>query len=209
VSKNTKLLVGLCFIALAMLGVAFSFVPLYRIFCQALSIPVPRVAVGEHGTMTRFKVSDRTVEVNFVADAARGVPIRFAPMDYSLRVRLGEPVLTAYTAFNTSPLAMDGVAVHMLYGMGGAEDGDVARYVDLRQCFCFESQHYPPGQEIRLPLSFVVTPDLPPGVHTITFAYTLFKALPDDPRIRPRPATNKAAAPLASAATGAITPPAR
>ncbi len=35
-----------------------------------------------------------------------------------------------------------------------------------------------------LPLNFIITPDLPAGVHTITFAYTLFKALPNDPRIR-------------------------
>jgi cytochrome c oxidase assembly protein subunit 11 len=173
-------------VVVVMLGVSFAFVPLYRLFCQALSIPVPRVAVGEVGVAPKdVKPTDRMIEVRFVGDVAKGVPMTFAPMTYSMRVHVGAPVLTAYKAFNTSPVGMDGVAVHMLYGMGGrGKDGDIADYIDLRQCFCFELQHYPAGEEKMLPLNFIITPDLPAGVHTITFAYTLFKALPNDPRIR-------------------------
>jgi cytochrome c oxidase assembly protein subunit 11 len=184
--KNERFLWLAGVIVVVMLGVSFAFIPLYRIFCQALSIPVPRIAVGEAPSVSGpIRETDRLVEVRFVASVGTGVPIRFAPLEYKRTVRVGEPVLTAYDAFNTSPAGMDGVAVHMVYGMGDVPDaGDMARYIDLRQCFCFELQHYPGNEEKRLPLNFVITPDLPKGVHTITFAYTLFKALPNDPRIR-------------------------
>ncbi|HEX2859891.1 MAG TPA: cytochrome c oxidase assembly protein [Alphaproteobacteria bacterium] len=184
--RNARFLWLSAFIVVAMLGVSFAFVPLYRIMCQVFKIPVPRIAVGESAVSGAGIVkTDRVVDVRFVAEAARGVPIRFTPTDYKLRVHVGEPVLTAYTATNTSPRGIDGVAVHMVYSMGNqAKDGDVSRYIDLRQCFCFELQHYPGNEEKKLPLNFIITPDLPDDVHTITFAYTLFEALPNDPRIK-------------------------
>jgi cytochrome c oxidase assembly protein subunit 11 len=184
--KHTKLLIVQIVVLLSMSAFAVAMIPLYSLLCHALSIPVPRVAVGEVGVApTGVKPNSRTVEVRFVGDVAKGVPMTFAPMNYSMVVHVGAPVLTAYKAFNTGPVDMDGVAVHMLYGMGGrGKDGDIAQFVDLRQCFCFELQHYPAGETKMLPLNFIITPDLPAGVHTITFAYTLFKALPNDPRIR-------------------------
>lgn len=95
-------------------------------------------------------------------------------------------MLTAYQATNKGP-AFNGVAVHMLYAMGGEGGFEPSSYIDLQQCFCFESEHYPAGQHITLPLSFTVSPNLPEGVHTITFAYTLFKSTENDPRVRKQP----------------------
>jgi cytochrome c oxidase assembly protein subunit 11 len=184
--KHTKLLIVQIVVLLLMTAFAAAMVPLYSLLCHALNISVPRAAVGDVGVAgSGIKPTDRVVEVRFVGEVSKGVPMTFAPMTYSMRVHVGAPVLTAYKAFNTSPVGMDGVAVHMIYGMGGrGEDGDIADYIDLRQCFCFELQHYPAGEEKMLPLNFIITPDLPAGVHTITFAYTLFKALPNDPRVR-------------------------
>jgi cytochrome c oxidase assembly protein Cox11 len=61
--------------------------------------------------------------------------------------------------------------------MGSNLETIVDEYVDLQQCFCFEEQIYPPNEEINLPLSFTITPDLPEGIHTITFGYTLYPAV--------------------------------
>jgi cytochrome c oxidase assembly protein subunit 11 len=102
------------------------------------------------------------------------MPVQLSPVTYSLKVRLGEPTLTAYRAVNNTGRDMDGIAVHTLFAMGGLDGVRVNKYVDLTQCFCFQSQHYPAHQTVNLPLSFTVTPDLPPDVHTITFSYTLF-----------------------------------
>ena len=164
-------------------------VPLYNLMCEKLGITRPTIPLGQSGAVVKAQTltpaqATRRVTVRFTANTASGVPIEFHPLTHTLQVPLGQPVLTAYAANNPSPKAMDGVAVHMLYAMGGPDGTDVAQYVALEQCFCFAAQHYPANKEINLPLSFTLSPDLPAGIHTITFAYTLFEALPDDPRIR-------------------------
>jgi len=182
---------GLLFaaISLVMLGIAFAAVPLYRLFCQTLGIPVPRVLVGTAAhppVPSATGDGTRIVTVRFVSNVSKDTPLRFTPLSFAIRARVGEPVLTAYEAQNTSPLPVNGVAVHEVYGLGGHAGDDMLPYIDLQQCFCFELQHYPARSTIRLPLSFTVRPDLPADIHTVTFAYTLFRALPDDPRVRPK-----------------------
>lgn len=167
-------------------------VPLYSLLCDAMGITRPTIPLGQSGTAVQQRAltpaeANRRITVRFTANTAQGVPIEFHPLSYTMQVPLGKPVLTAYQAKNLSPKPMDGVAVHMLYAMGGESGVQVADYVALEQCFCFAQQHYPANAEVNLPLSFTLSPDLPKGIHTITFAYTLFEALPDDPRIKNHP----------------------
>jgi len=166
-----------------------SAVPLYNAFCKAFGIARPTIAVAGQGPVIAPSAGGgRSVVVRFTSNVAAGVPVAFQPNTYSMRVRLGQPVLTAFTAQNLAPQGLDGVAVHMLYAMGGPAGTDLAPFVDLQQCFCFTQQHYPGAAKVRLPLAFTLSPNLPEGIHTITFAYTLFRALPGDPRLRSNPA---------------------
>ncbi|MFN7163127.1 MAG: cytochrome c oxidase assembly protein [Pseudomonadota bacterium] len=167
-------------------------VPLYNLMCEKLGITRPTIPLGQTGTTIAQRSltpqeQARRITVRFTANTAQGVPIEFHPLSYTIQVPLGQPVLTAYQAKNLSPQALNGVAVHMLYAMGGESGVQVADYVALEQCFCFAQQHYPANAEVNLPLSFTLSPDLPQGIHTITFAYTLFEALPNDPRIKEHP----------------------
>lgn len=187
--SNTRTLL-LCLLGLTW-GVAITVgaVPLYRIFCQHFGIPVPQIIASSNAPAENFNttapISNRTVTVRFTANTQAGLPVAFHPTTYTYKVKLGEPVLTAFAAKNNGSRAIDGVAVHMLYAMGGsAGSQDVTPYVDLQQCFCFAQEHYPVGQDVNLPLAFTLSPNLPEGIHTITFAYTLFEALPEDPRIK-------------------------
>jgi cytochrome c oxidase assembly protein subunit 11 len=43
------------------------------------------------------------------------------------------------------------------------------------ECFCFTSQEFTANETRSLPLQFIVDPDLPEYVDTITLSYTLFK----------------------------------
>ena len=176
-SKNTKLFVILLALAFGMLGLSYAFVPLYKVFCQAFGIPVPQILVGQAGEPKTFTSdpSARTITVRFMANNAIGVPVTLTPLDRKLKVKLGEPVLTAYRADNKANTPMDGVAVHTIVPLGSRAE-NVEEFVDLQQCFCFEEQHYPANDSVNLPLSFTITPDLPDTVHTVTFAYTLFEA---------------------------------
>jgi cytochrome c oxidase assembly protein subunit 11 len=185
--KNTTRTLVLCLgVLVFMVGFTAAAVPLYYLLCQALGIANPGQISANPVNVDKDtgEVSNRTVTVRFIANTAKGVPVQFAPLTTSMRVRLGEYALTAYAAHNTRPAAMDGIAVHMVYGMGGNAGSDLLEYIDLQQCFCFESQHYAGNTSVRLPLSFRILSTLPEGVHTLTFAYTLFEALPNDPRAK-------------------------
>lgn len=178
-TKNTRLLLTLIAIGFAMLGLSYAFVPLYRTFCQLLGIPVPTIAVGQEGapknTAPPPGEDARTITVRFMGNQANQIPVNLSPVHKKIRMKIGEPVLTAYTATNTSHTAMDGVAVHTIIGLGSASADDMSPHIELQQCFCFEEQHYPAKQEVTLPLSFTIAPTLPQGVHTLTFGYTLFQ----------------------------------
>lgn len=183
---RTLILIGLAFSA--SVAVTVFAVPLYNLMCDALGITRPTIPIGQTGTtIGEVKLTPqqaaRRVTIRFTANTQAGLPIDFAPLTYSVQVGLGQPFLTAYAAKNNAPKALDGVAVHMLYAMGGPSGVNVADYIALEQCFCFAQQHYPALTDIRLPLSFTLAPNLPEGIHTITFAYTLFEALENDPRV--------------------------
>lgn len=175
-----------CVVALVgMVAFTAAMVPLYYLFCDAFGIATPKLVAGPSAPIAADAlVSNRTVTVRFIANQASSMPVQLAPTQFVTQVRLGQPLLTAYRATNTSPKAIDGVALHMVYAMGGPPRTDINDYIDLQQCFCFELQHYPGQQQVMLPLSFTVRPNLPEGIHTITMAYTLFEALPNDPRIQ-------------------------
>lgn len=189
--SNTRTLL-LCLLGLTWgIGLTIAAVPLYRIFCQHFGIPVPQIISGPTrpaNVQTQpAEKSDRIVTVRFTANVQGGLPVAFHPTTYTYKVRLGEPMLTAYAAKNNGTRPIDGVAVHMLYAMGGSNASDVAAHIDLQQCFCFAQEHYPVGEDINLPLAFTILPSLPEGIHTITFAYTLFEALENDPRVKEHP----------------------
>lgn len=184
-SKNIRLLIFLCILAAAMLGLSYAFVPLYRIFCNVMGIPLPAIAVGKAAEMKQSMVdpltgapltSTRTVVVKFMANNSADMPVSLRPEIHKIRLQLGEYALTSYKANNPTAQSIAGVAVHTIIAEGGADVPDMKKFIDLQQCFCFEEQTYPARKQVNLPLSFAITPDLPADIHTITFAYTLFPA---------------------------------
>ena len=49
-------------------------------------------------------------------------------------------------------------------------------YFHKTECFCFESQVLEPGEEMELPLRFIVDAGLPKNVQSISLSYALFDA---------------------------------
>lgn len=173
---NTRLLLILLALGVGMLGLSYAFVPLYKAFCEALGIPVPSVMVGEAAKPKMIgEISDRTVIIRFQANNAQGMPVVLSPDVRRTKIRLGEAFLTSYKADNKADRVINGVAVHTILALGGPPRTDINDYIQLEQCFCFEEQLYPANKHVNLPLQFTVTNNLPEGIHTITFAYTLFE----------------------------------
>ncbi len=137
-------------IVLAMTGLSFAAVPLYRLYCQV---------TGYQGTTQRANkgsdvVVDRTVSVFFDANVAADLPWTFEPVQRKLDVKLGENALAFYRATNNSDHAVTGQAVF------NVTPDAVGLHFNKIQCFCFTEQRLQPGQTMDMAVSFFVDPSL-------------------------------------------------
>ena len=156
--------------ALAMLGLGYASVPLYRIFCEATGFggTTRRADAAEAATV---KVSGKTMVVRFDANVERGMPWQFRPLQIKDTVSIGARDMALFWARNDSDQPVTGTASF------NVEPEQAAKYFNKIQCFCFTEQTLQPGEEIRMPVLYYVDPailDDPDNkdVQEITLSYT-------------------------------------
>lgn len=164
-----KLLVVTCL----MFGFGYAMVPMYKSICKALGINVlsltERDIPGVSAKMrpnTQVDLS-RTISVEFDANA-RGV-WEFKPEVRSLQVHPGQLTTVMYEFRNTQNRTMAAQAIPSY-----APKQATAHFNKL-QCFCFNEYILKPGETKRWPVVFVIDPQLPKDVTTITLSYTFFE----------------------------------
>jgi len=81
----------------------------------------------------------------------------------------GSLAAAVYEVKNTLDRPVTGQAVPS-YTPAGA-----AQYFKKLECFCFQQQTLGPGEVRRMPVVFVVDPEIPSDVGTITLSYTFFE----------------------------------
>jgi len=158
-------------LVLAMAGLSFAAVPLYRLYCQV---------TGYQGTTQRAEkasdvVLDRVVRVHFDANVAAELPWTFTPVQSSLDVKVGENTLAFYKATNNSDKPIVGTAVF------NVTPDAVGPHFNKVQCFCFTEQRLEPGQSVEMPVSFFVDPafvtdEETKGISELTLSYSFYPA---------------------------------
>ena len=155
-------------VALLAFGFTFSLVPLYRLACEkVLGIRLERGAV-EAGKAGAAKVT-RTVKVEFDGGVNSKLPWDFQPHQLTMEVVPGEQYETTYYARNTSDRDIVGSAVPSV------APARASGYFNKTECFCFTAQTLKAGESRDMPVRFIVDPNLPADVKTITLSYTFFK----------------------------------
>jgi len=86
-----------------------------------------------------------------------------------VEIHPGELTQMVYEVRNTLDEPVTGQAVPS-YGPRHA-----AQYFKKLDCFCFTQQTLAPGEVRQMPVVFVIDPDLPKDVNTITLSYTFFR----------------------------------
>jgi cytochrome c oxidase assembly protein subunit 11 len=175
--RNTRTVATLVAVVIAMVGLSFASVPLYRLFCAA---------TGYNGTTQRAtavpkeSTGDARITVRFDAETASDLGWEFRPLQASVEVRPGEERVVAYRAVNKTSDPVTGTATFNVtpYKAG--------IYFNKLQCFCFTKQHLAPGESADLSVSFFVDADMlndpnTRDVDTITLSYTMFRAKDDGP----------------------------
>jgi cytochrome c oxidase assembly protein subunit 11 len=165
--KGRKHAIALLALAAGMFGFAFSLVPLYDTFCEWTGLN-GRTSDRASRIEPAAPVSDREVTIQFLAQTGNGMPWEFRPTQSELRVRLDRITATEFYVRNRSNTAVTGQAVPSV------APGVAASYLNKLECFCYSSQRLEAGAEMKMPVRFYVSSDLPRQIHTLTLSYTLY-----------------------------------
>jgi cytochrome c oxidase assembly protein subunit 11 len=87
-----------------------------------------------------------------------------------IKVHPGEVTEVNYFARNKTDRLVAGQAIPSL------APGLAAKYFNKTECFCFSRQTLQPGESKEMPLRFVVDPQLPEEIRTVSLSYTFFPA---------------------------------
>ncbi|MGE8244960.1 MAG: cytochrome c oxidase assembly protein [Stenotrophomonas maltophilia] len=155
-------------VALAVFVLTFSLVPLYRIACEKVfGVRLERGPGAAAGTAAA--TGKRTVRVEFDGGVNSKLPWAFHPEQLTMDVVPGELNEALYFARNDSDRALVGSAVPSV------APAKASGYFSKTECFCFTAQTLQAGEKRDMPVRFIVDPDLPANITTITLSYTFYK----------------------------------
>ncbi|OYW44168.1 MAG: cytochrome c oxidase assembly protein [Sphingomonadales bacterium 32-68-7] len=164
--------------AVAMLGLGFAAVPLYRLFCQVTGFggTTQRATEAEALSAEQFARSAGApvISIRFDANTDANMPWSFRPVQVTDKVQIGQRDMAIYEARNESSVPVTGTASF------NVEPEQAGKYFHKVQCFCFTEQTLRPGQMVHMPVIYFVDPkalDDPnmKGVEQITLSYTFHR----------------------------------
>ena len=167
---NQRVVKRLGIAAVLMFGFGFALVPLYDVFCDITGINGKTGRIEQEEALSQRVDEDRLVTVEFLATVHSDLPWEFRPMVRKIKVHPGEITEVNYYARNKTDNLVAGQAVPSL------APGLAAKYFNKTECFCFTRQSLGPGEGKEMPLRFVVDPELPENVRTVSLSYTFYQA---------------------------------
>ncbi len=166
--SNASGLFKLVGVSLAAFAFTFSLVPLYRIACEKVFGIRLEQGPGE-AQAAALAQKARTVTVQFDGGVNSKLPWAFHPEQMTMQVVPGELNEALYFARNDSANTIVGSAVPSV------APARASGYFTKTECFCFTAQTLQAGETRDMPVRFIVDPNLPADVNTITLSYTFFK----------------------------------
>ena len=165
-SGHRSLVVQLLIMAVAMFGFGFLLVPLYDVFCEITGFGGRTNAVA--AVVEEAPDLSREIRVEFITTVNEYAQFEFAADTDSMVVSPGKMYFATFTAKNLTTTHKVAQAVPSVAPTAAAE------HFTKIECFCFTSQAFMANEERAMPLQFIVNPDLPDYVDTITLQYTFF-----------------------------------
>jgi len=163
----TKTIRQTLLIVVGMSAFAFALVPLYDLLCEITGLNGDIEQYGFDPATTSVDRS-RLVKVNFITNTNGGMPWRFWSEKGGVRVHPGELKEVMFYVKNTTDRVMVGQAIPKLLPFAAGD------YFHKTECFCFNQQILQPGEEMEMPMLFIVGRELPNNVQSINLSYALF-----------------------------------
>nr|XP_061807697.1 cytochrome c oxidase assembly protein COX11, mitochondrial-like [Nerophis lumbriciformis] len=174
--RNKTVLTYMAAAGIAMIGLSYAAVPLYRLYCQATGLGGTAVAGHDVDLVEKMEpVKERVIKVTFNADTHASMQWNFRPQQTEIYVVPGETALAFYRAKNPTNKPIIGISTYNVVPF------DAGQYFNKIQCFCFEEQRLNPHEEVDMPVFFYIDPEFDADprmarVDTITLSYTFFEA---------------------------------
>ena len=166
---NRKTARRLAVVVLAMFGFGYALVPLYDVLCEITGLG-GRTGVVTAGALDGTVDTSRTIKVQFLGTVSSQLPWEFRPSVSWMEVHPGQVYETTYFARNLSPTATVGQA------RPSVAPSVASLHFNKTECFCFVQQEFAPGEARNMPVRFVLSPDLPADIATVTLSYTFFNS---------------------------------
>jgi cytochrome c oxidase assembly protein subunit 11 len=172
--RNVRLGLMLGTLVLGMVGVAYTAVPLYALFCQVTGFGgTTQVAAGNPKG-----VIARELTVRFDASVDNALAWRVVPAA-SVTDKIGTVETVTYRATNLGNRAVTGQAIF------NVTPDAAGIYFNKIECFCFTEQTLKPGESIDMPVTFFVDPDIAENgdldtIREITLSYTFYAQKPEE-----------------------------
>lgn len=167
-NENRLLLGRLLVLVAVMFAFGFLLVPLYDVFCEITGFGGRTNA--EATVVEEVPDLSREIRIEFVTTVNSYAPFEFSADVDSMTVNPGKMYFATFTAKNLAEGDKVAQAVPSVAPVSAAE------HFTKIECFCFTSQEFLANEARAMPLQFIVDPDLPEYVDTITLQYTFFDA---------------------------------
>lgn len=155
-------------LVVGMFGFGFAMVPLYDLLCEITGLGGRTGGQYVYDPAMIEKDTSRLVQVNFITNTNGGMPWAFWSEKGGVRVHPGEVKEVMFYVRNTTDRRMIGQAIPSVVPIRAAE------HFHKTECFCFNHQVLEPGEVMEMPMRFIVGPELPPNIPTISLSYALF-----------------------------------
>ena len=172
--RNRRTVVTLTAVVCAMFAFGFVVSPLYKLICEIAGIQTVAVSVQQPAAITPAVTDDgRQVTVKFDATVNADLPWKFWPLERSVIVQPGRINQAKFVAQNLAEKAVTGQAIPSIVPW------QAAGYFTKTECFCFNKQELGPGEAKEMVVQFMVSPDLPADIRTLTLSYTFMNLDPE------------------------------
>jgi len=111
----------------------------------------------------------RWVTVKFDATVHPDLPWSLGPAESKVRVRVGEARVVNFVAENRAGREVTGQAIPSV------APWQANGFFSKIECFCFTQQTLAANERKEMPVRFVVSPDLPPEIDSLTLSYSVMR----------------------------------
>ena len=155
-------------VAVAMFGFGYLMVPIYDVLCDITGFTGKTGQISQSQAKTADIDLNRLVTVQFDTNVNPALPWKFKAAKFKQTVRPGEIAEAIFTVENTSNKPVIGQAIPSV------APEQASLFFNKTECFCFEQQKLLAGERVELPVIFIIDPNIPLDIGSLSLGYTLF-----------------------------------